>query len=111
MVSLEDFVADSITQVVRAIVKANEAVAPLNAIVAPAAFHAGGEGEGRLRQRHTSLALSQFAVTATDGTTTKGGVGVVAGILSLGAQGQTDAEKSSVSRIKFSIPVRYPVTD
>ena len=49
-----------------------------------------------------------IAVTATEGTGSKGGIGVVAGIFALGSQGQSSAETSAVSRIKFSVPVTLP---
>lgn len=48
------------------------------------------------------------AVTATEGTGTKGGVGVVAGVFALGSQGQSKEEHSNVSRIKFSVPLTLP---
>lgn len=48
------------------------------------------------------------AVTAVDSTETKGGVGVVAGIFALGSQGQSNAENSMVSRIKFQVPLSLP---
>lgn len=48
------------------------------------------------------------AVTATEGTGTKGGIGVVAGMLALGSQGQSSAEQSNASRIKFSVSICLP---
>jgi len=48
------------------------------------------------------------AVTATEGTDTKGGIGVVAGVFALGSQGQSSEEISAVSRIKFSVPITLP---
>ena len=48
------------------------------------------------------------AVTATEGTSTKGGIGVFVGAVGLGSQGQSNASNQSVSRIKFSVPVMFP---
>lgn len=48
------------------------------------------------------------AVTATEGTDTKGGIGVVAGVFALGSQGQSSEEISAISRIKFSVPITLP---
>jgi hypothetical protein len=51
------------------------------------------------------------AVTASSATGTKGGVGVVAGILALGAQGQSNQENKALSRLKFSVPISLPYGD
>ena len=48
------------------------------------------------------------AVTATEGTGTKGGIGVVAGVFALGSQEQSSAEVSAVSRLKFAVPIALP---
>ena len=48
------------------------------------------------------------ALTATKETGTKGGIGVVAGIVSLGSAGQSSNENTSVSRVKFDVPVSLP---
>ena len=48
------------------------------------------------------------AVTTTEGTETKGGIGIFVGPIGLGSQGKSDAINSSSSRIKFSIPILLP---
>lgn len=48
------------------------------------------------------------AVTVVESTETKGGVGMVVGPIALGSRGQSNAENSTVSRIKFQIPVTLP---
>ena len=48
------------------------------------------------------------AVTTTEGTTAKGGVGVFVGAVGVGTQGQSTASSQSVTRIKFSVPVGFP---
>jgi hypothetical protein len=48
------------------------------------------------------------AVTATEGTDKKGGVGVFVLGFGLGAQGATSVSNSSVSRIRFTVPIFYP---
>lgn len=48
------------------------------------------------------------ALIITEGKGTKGGIGVFAGGLSLGSQGQSHAENESVSRIKFKVPITLP---
>jgi hypothetical protein len=48
------------------------------------------------------------AVTVTEGADKKGGVGVFVAGFGIGAQGSTSASNSSVSRIKFTVPVFLP---
>ena len=48
------------------------------------------------------------AVTVAESTGTKGGIGLVVGPVALGSKGESNAQSSSVSRIKFEVPVAYP---
>lgn len=48
------------------------------------------------------------AVTATEGTGTKGGIGIAVGFLGLGSQGQSSASRENISRIKFAVPISLP---
>jgi hypothetical protein len=48
------------------------------------------------------------ALTVTEGTGTKGGIGIFAGAVNLGSSGQSRAENTSISHVKFSVPLRLP---
>jgi hypothetical protein len=48
-----------------------------------------------------------ISVTASEGTGTKGGIGVFVGAVGLGSQGQSDASKSSATKIQFKVPVVF----
>jgi hypothetical protein len=48
-----------------------------------------------------------IAVTATEGTGTKGGIGVFVGSIGLGSQGQSTESNSTVSRIRFQVPITF----
>lgn len=49
-----------------------------------------------------------LAVSATEGTEAKAGIGIFAGAIGLGTQAKLDDNNVTVSRIKFSIPLLYP---
>ncbi|MBA2368446.1 MAG: hypothetical protein H0V82_05415 [Candidatus Protochlamydia sp.] len=49
-----------------------------------------------------------FALTVSEGKSCKGGGGLSVMGLSIGGKGGSDQTNSSVSRIKFSIPISYP---
>ena len=51
------------------------------------------------------------AVTASTGTATKGGIGIMVGAIGLGSQGKSEAQDSSISRIKFLVPMVLPMED
>ncbi|HWN95440.1 MAG TPA: hypothetical protein VNT99_10440, partial [Methylomirabilota bacterium] len=48
------------------------------------------------------------AVTAEKGSETKGGIGIHVGTIALGTQGRSENTNSTVSRIRFSIPMVLP---
>jgi hypothetical protein len=48
------------------------------------------------------------AVTVTEGSEKKGGIGVFTGVLGISGQANSNTANSSVSRIKFSVPVILP---
>lgn len=56
------------------------------------------------------VTMIQFdvAVTVTEGTGTKGGIGIMAGMVSLGSTGQSDKSQTAVNRIQFSVPIVLP---
>ena len=56
----------------------------------------------------TQIIEFDVAVSTSEGTGSKGGVGVFVGPVSLGSQGSSEATNSSHSRIKFSVPVNLP---
>lgn len=49
-----------------------------------------------------------LVVNAVEGTGTSGGIGLFVGPIALGSRGESNAENSSSSRIKFRVPISYP---
>ena len=49
------------------------------------------------------------AVTSIDTTEQQAGAGIFVAALGIGAKGKSDTSNSSVSRIKFSVPIALPV--
>lgn len=109
---LKDFVARVLVDIVEGIREAQTTVGHEDADVSP--YLRGGvnvSGWKGLRDRlDRSLHEVEFdvAVTATEGTGTRGGVGVVMGVVALGSRGESSRTSESVSRVKFSVPVRLP---
>ena len=62
------------------------------------------EGQNPVSQVEFDIALAEGKSTDT-----KGGIGVYLGAVGLGSQGASHGEHSSNSRIKFSVPIVFPV--
>lgn len=110
---LKSFVAQTLIQIVEGVKEAGSAVEAAGATVNPPVYgerpknnntYVTGTGSGRLAQ----CVEFDVALNVTEGTGTKGGIGVVSGVLNLGSSGQSHNENVSVSRVKFVVPVELP---
>jgi len=109
---LEDFVAETLKQIVNGVEVARAHAKEHGAEVNPVDLGLRDKEKMALRNRRTGALIKEVefdvAVTVTEGKKTKGGIGVFAAGIGVGAQGQSDAAKSSLSRIKFSVPLMLP---
>ena len=97
---LKDFIEETLKQIISGVRSAQE-----NAIELGAKINPRGGSVVEMRNVHFDV-----AVGTSKETETKGGIGVVVvpgG--SAGSQDQSDVASSSMSRIKFSVPVKLPV--
>jgi hypothetical protein len=106
---LDEFVSQVLRQIVKGVKTAQGEVAGQGGKVNPA-MDSGGPGPWD-RPTQTPIQDVRFdvAVSAAEGTKTKGGIGVVIATFALGSQGQSEANRSSLSRITFTVPVVLPV--
>jgi len=49
------------------------------------------------------------AVSTSESSQSKGGIGILVGIIGGGAQGKSDSASAHMSRIKFTVPVSLPM--
>jgi hypothetical protein len=109
---LKDFISETLFQIVTGVVDAQTKVN---------AMGKGGSVNPFVHQLHDSSncprtpsgeAVAQvdfdIAIIAEEGTGTKGGIGVVAGIFALGSQGQSKENFQTTNKIKFNVPVSLP---
>ena len=113
---LKEFVGQALTEIVQGVLNAQSALGKNGKCINPQLSTQQGSLEelGKLVSIQGQLVQAiefDVAVTATKGKGTKGGIGVVAGVLALGSQGQSNSENSSVTRIKFTVPVSLPYGD
>jgi hypothetical protein len=113
MVKLEDFVSETLKQIVNGVRTAQDYAMENGASINPSTLSfRTDQGEVRLYERKTGRIAQEIdfdiAVTTTEGTKTKGGIGIFVGPVGLGSQGQLDSTNSSMSRIKFKVPMLLP---
>ena len=115
---LKDFVAQALRAIVSGVVEAQKSLAPIEAKVNPEVARIYPKGEtnsevlgGAQGGDGNPIQLVSFdvAVTASEGTQTKGGIGIVAGIVSLGSSGATDKTETAGSRLSFKVPLLLPL--
>jgi hypothetical protein len=108
---LKDFISETLNQIVEGIVVAQKFGEERGALVNPNGL-IGLKEKADYWDKATGEAASRVefdvAITAIEGKGTKGGVGVFAGAIGLGSQGQSDSSKTTASHVKFSVPVHFP---
>ncbi|MEE9131239.1 MAG: hypothetical protein V3T84_14560 [Phycisphaerales bacterium] len=112
---LQEFITESLTQILTGVKAAEERAGEHGGVINPRVRSPGGDkrpvivsGTG-LRPAET--VHFDVAVTVVEGTQAKAGIGVVAGVFGIGAKGSSTAESSSISRLKFSVPIAFPFMD
>ena len=112
--NLEDYIAETLRQIISGVARAQELAAEIGAEVNPQmrsnATVNSALGMVPTNQAGVYAQLIHFdvALTAKKGTGTKGGIGVAAGIVNVGSTGQSSNEDTSVNNVKFIVPVAFP---
>jgi hypothetical protein len=120
-VDLQSFIRETLVQIARGIEEASDELKGSGALINPEnvanANQQGSVVYGQIvpksqstMRRHVQSVTFDVAIAASEGTGTKGGIGVVVGAIALGSQGQSSATASSTSRVQFSVPVALPET-
>jgi hypothetical protein len=118
-VNLQEFVAQTLIEIAAAVREADEELKASGAIVNPRSVIGAGQDKanvyGYIEDRDQKKSLRavhsvefDVAVTAVEGKESKGGIGIVVGSIGLGSQGRSEESSSSVSRIKFKVPIALP---
>jgi hypothetical protein len=114
---LETFISQSLKQIIAGIRSAQEyaAESTTGAAINPrgiTALQKDSEGKKQPHDIMTKLPIHQVefdvAVTVAESSQGKAGVGLLVAGLGIGGQKASTAESSSVSRIKFTVPLVWP---
>lgn len=113
---LKNFISETLSQIIDGVSEVQEKYKDKNVLINPDKIE-GSNGEYYISGRssshiHTTLIQNiemDVAITATEGNENKVGIGV-AKILNIGTSKETNALNSTLSRIKFNIPISLPTT-
>jgi len=110
---LKTFIAETISQIIDGVKEAQSRAKDAGGYVNPSL--AGPVAPELMKHKMFFAAggVAQFvefdvAITTTEGTGTKGGIGIVVGAITLGSSGQSRAENSASTRVKFCVPISLP---
>ncbi|HUT58362.1 MAG TPA: hypothetical protein VNA25_10990 [Phycisphaerae bacterium] len=108
--NLREFVTTTLTEIINGIVDAQKAVAGTNARIVPEGGLTWGTPDQRTKLGTTVCQNVSFdvALTATESSAEKAGIGVWLGSFAFGGQAQSESAGGSFTRVKFSIPVGLP---
>lgn len=119
-VNLSEFISDSLKQIIDGVVSAQVYAKTKGALINPADSHVeaieistpSGEAyfdddERTYRKRETIE--FDIAVSVADEEKIEGGFAVIAAVISTGTKGSARIESEAISRLKFSIPVFFPI--
>ncbi|HOD81286.1 MAG TPA: hypothetical protein PKG77_07665 [Phycisphaerae bacterium] len=111
--NLQDFVSESLKQIVAGIKDAQESLKDraINPGVAPLWREGLSKHYAIVNERILEAVQFDVAVTVTDQESNKKGIAVFAGWFGAGGQKEAGQANTSVSRIKFSVPVSYPAAN
>lgn len=112
---IEEFIFESPKQVISGIEMSQEYAKEKGAKISARnlSFIGAKNGGGIVYMDRSSGELIEkidldIAVTAKESDTAIGGVGLFVGAIGLGPQGQVNSENSTVSRVRFSVPLHLP---
>lgn len=111
---LSDFVSGTIKQIISGIKNTQNCEETKGATIVPKTYYAKpGESDLMDEQTHEPVFFLEFdiAVTASEGTQTKGGISVFSGAINLGSHGQSEKDNTTLSHIKFEVPIIFPHAD
>ncbi len=112
LMELEDFVSESLKQIIDGVRTTPGRVAENGAKINPREVQFATQKYAGVWDKGSQALIQRIkydvAVTSSEGTKKKGGIGVFFGTVGLGTGGESGVESNSASRIKFSVPIVLP---
>jgi hypothetical protein len=111
-IEVGDFVAKTLSEIVRGVQLAQEALAETGAKVNPIKAFSKNESTEHLLEGHSRRLIQEVefdvAVTASIQKSTEGGMGADIKVFSVGGKGEYSTSSGSSSRVRFRVPMLLP---
>lgn len=110
MVELQQFISETLVQIVAGVKDAQTQVEELGGMVHPSIWQDDPTGEyaGKIQISKLREVNFDVAVTTSETAGKKGGLGVFVGAVGIGAQAEGASTNSAISRIQFSVLLGLP---
>lgn len=113
---LEEFIRESIVGIVRGVGAAQTELADAGATIGAKLRPQAGSPERPPKSRYAARPVEtdvefDLAVTSATESSRKGKGGVQVFVLTVGAEGATQSSASEVSRLRFTVPISFPVPE
>ncbi len=113
-ITLETFIFQTIKDILDATVKAQDYARSKNATINPPATFRTDQGmqpwDSRDGQPIQSLEFD-VTVSAKTNAKTQGGLALIVAFAAIGTRGSSESLGGSENRIRFSIPIKFPIDD
>ncbi len=109
---LKHFISETLSNLIEGVVEAQAKVQSSGGRVSPYVSKPSDSKTiyGRTNDKLPVIFVDfDISIEANEGKGTKGGIGVVTGMFTLGSQGESKENRQSSNRIKFSVPVALPL--
>jgi hypothetical protein len=115
MVELQEFIGETLKQVINGVTTAQEHAKQKGAKINPSnlsipSFQNSQDIVFIDTDTNVVARTIEFdvAITVSESESSKAGVGIFVGEIGIGAQGKSSGSNNTVSRIKFSLPILFP---
>lgn len=112
--NLEDFVSETLKQIINGVQKAQEFAQAKNACINPVSARMTTSQQIQHYDSNTGVPLQNIefdvGITVTDTNTKQDGSTTSIGSVTVSPQGASESKNSSISRIKFSVPILLPLS-
>jgi hypothetical protein len=109
IMKLDKFVTETINAIVIGVKKSQDHAKKNDATINPKiAVNSVNHNDIKFKNPKIQCVEFDIAITAQEGKGNKNGIGVYVGPVGLGTQGTSETSNSSISRVKFTVPVMLP---
>jgi len=110
---LQEFISETLKEIITGVKEAQRYADSQDAMINPPSRKKGERKSIQMVDADTGQLLRDVlfdvAVTFTEETAKEGGAGIFVASIGVGVKGTSDTSSSSVSRVKFSVPVALPI--